>query len=309
MLGTTRVGSTSGQLQSGVLGEDLSTGGMSMGVTGSSTSGTGVFGMVSASSPVSATGVFGVDQSTAPGNYGVYGTSINGYAGYFAGNVTVTGILSASAKDFKIDHPLDPANKFLYHSSVESSEMMNIYSGNVITDAQGEATVSLPDWFEVLNTDFRYQLTVIGQFAQAIVSHKISNHQFQIKTNAPNVEVSWQVTAVRQDAYARAHPLITEVAKTGDERGRYLHPVEHGVPKSLGIDEARMAKLHLPKLPEMPKLPLRASLPVLPKLVVPKVVAPKVVIPKLVMPNIPKPPALPQTKPGTKQVAPTKPQE
>jgi len=26
---------------------------------------------------------------------------------------------------------------------------------------------SLPDWFEAENTDFRYQLTVVGQFAQA----------------------------------------------------------------------------------------------------------------------------------------------
>ena len=80
-----------------------------------------------------------------------------------------------AVKDFKIDHPLDPANKYLLHASVESSEMMNIYTGNVTTDGQGEAMVHLPDWFEVLNTDFRYQLTVIGQFAQAIVAREIQN--------------------------------------------------------------------------------------------------------------------------------------
>ena len=50
--------------------------------------------------------------------------------------------------------------------------MMNIYNGNVITDANGEAVVALPEWFEALNRDFRYQLTVIGQFAQAIVAEK-----------------------------------------------------------------------------------------------------------------------------------------
>jgi hypothetical protein len=90
---------------------------------------------------------------------------------------------------------------------------MNIYTGNVTTDTRGEATVQLPKWFEVLNADFRYQLTVIGQFAQAIVASKIQNHQFTIRTNAPNVEVSWQVTSVRRDAYAKAHPLVVEAEK------------------------------------------------------------------------------------------------
>ena len=42
--------------------------------------------------------------------------------------------------------------------------MMNIYNGNVTTNARGLATVVLPDYFEGLNGEFRYQLTVIGQF-------------------------------------------------------------------------------------------------------------------------------------------------
>ena len=52
---------------------------------------------------------------------------------------------SQGVKDFKIDHPLDPANKYLvYTPPVESSEMMNIYTGNITTDGQGQATVQLP---------------------------------------------------------------------------------------------------------------------------------------------------------------------
>jgi hypothetical protein len=98
------------------------------------------------------------------------------------GNLHLSGVVEAAAKDFKIDHPLDPANKYLVHTSVESSEMMNIYTGNITTDAHGDATVQLPEWFEALNTDFRYQLTVIGQFAQAIVAREIQNHQFAIRT-------------------------------------------------------------------------------------------------------------------------------
>ncbi len=72
------------------------------------------------------------------------------------------GTLSGSDKQFKIDHPLDPANKYLSHASVESSDMKNIYDGVVTLDSNGAATVTLPDWFEALNQDFRYQLTAIG---------------------------------------------------------------------------------------------------------------------------------------------------
>jgi hypothetical protein len=41
-----------------------------------------------------------------------------------------------------------------------------------------------------LNRDFRYQLTVIGTFAQAIVVTEIANGSFSIKTDKPNVKVS-----------------------------------------------------------------------------------------------------------------------
>lgn len=161
------------------------------------------------------------------------------YAGYFAGNVTVEGTLTASTKDFKIDDPLDPANKYLYHASVESSEMKNIYDGTITTDAQGDATVQLPAWFEAVNTDFRYQLTVLGQFAQAIVSGEVNNHQFSIKTDKPNVKVSWQITGVRQDAYAKANPLVVEQEKDARARGHYIHPELFGAPEQQSIDWAR----------------------------------------------------------------------
>jgi hypothetical protein len=155
-----------------------------------------------------------------------------GLAADFEGDVFVDGTLSANVKDFKIDHPLDPANKYLVHASVESSEMMNIYSGNVTTDELGLATVTLPDWFQAENTDFRYQLTVVDErFAQAVISKKIASNQFTIHTNATNVLVSWQITAVRQDAYAKAHPMVVEQLKGDKERGFYQHPELYGQPK------------------------------------------------------------------------------
>jgi len=161
------------------------------------------------------------------------------YAGYFVGNVLITGNMSAGSKNFKIDHPQDPENKYLVHASVESSEMMNIYTGNVTTDGEGSATVRLPKWFESLNGDFRYQLTAIGQFAQAIVADEIKHNQFRIRTDKPNVKVSWQVTAVRHDAYAKAHPMVVEEAKEAKLRGFYIHPELYGAPADKQIDRAR----------------------------------------------------------------------
>lgn len=141
-----------------------------------------------------------------------------------SGNLSVTGHLSKGSGSFKIDHPLDPLNKFLYHSFVESPEMKNIYDGTVITDSKGNAIVELPPYFEALNKDFRYQLTCIGVFAQAIIYSEIKNNSFRIRTNKPNIKVSWQVTGIRNDAYAKKHRIIPEVEKEAGEKGKYLYP-------------------------------------------------------------------------------------
>jgi hypothetical protein len=253
----------------GVGGQSISNDGMhgisntGTGVSGHSTSGTGVLGTSDSGDAVagistssygvagysttneavhgqsnSGTGVFGYSTT----GYGVYGSS-SGWAGYFQGNVNVTGALSAGVKDFKIDDPLDPANKYLYHTSVESPDMMDIYNGNVTTDANGEALVSMPAYFEALNRDYRYQLTVIGQFAQAIVAEKIKDNHFVIKTDKPNVEVSWQVTGIRQDGYANAHRTLVEAEKPAGEKGKYLYPTELGQPASLGVDYEQQQKM------------------------------------------------------------------
>ena len=165
------------------------------------------------------------------------------HAAYFGGDVTVSGSLSKAGGSFKIDHPLDPANKYLSHSFVESPDMMNVYNGNIVTDGNGTATVSLPDWFESLNRDFRYQLTVIGQFAQAIVQSEIAGNQFTIRTDKPNVKVSWQVTGIRQDPWANAHRIPIEEEKSEKTRGFYLHPQLYGQPNEKSVDWAERPEL------------------------------------------------------------------
>ena len=184
-------------------------------------------------------GVYGEASGGTGTNIGIYGEASGGtstWAGYFQGNVNVTGTLSKGGGSFKIDHPLDPTNKYLYHSFVESPDMMNIYNGNIITDGTGYATITMPNWFEALNQDFRYQLTVIGDFAQAIISQEIQNNQFIIRTDKPNVKVSWQVTGIRHDKFAEKNRIPVEENKTGKEVGKYLHPEAYGVSESLGVN-------------------------------------------------------------------------
>ncbi len=171
------------------------------------------------------------------------GGATPGLAGQFLGDVEVSGNLSKGGGSFKIDHPLDPTNKYLYHSFVESPDMMNVYNGNITTDANGDAIVTLPDYFESLNRDFRYQLTVIGQFAQAIVASKVNGNRFAIKTNQPGVEVSWQVTGIRQDAYANKHRIQVEELKSERERGYFLHPQAFDQPEERSIEWARDPEL------------------------------------------------------------------
>ena len=152
-----------------------------------------------------------------------------GYAGFFVGNVLVQGTLSKSAGSFIIDHPLDPANRTLSHAFVESPDMMNVYNGNVMLDASGEAWVELPEWFEALNSDYRYQLTCIGAFAPVYVASEIEGNRFKIGGGTSGLKVSWQVTGIRRDAYAERYRIPVE--KDKDRPGTYLCPECFGVSK------------------------------------------------------------------------------
>lgn len=238
-----------------------STTGTGVGISGTSTSGFGIFGTGS----TSRAGVIGSTAATATylGGSGVagfsdaaYGTSgvsntgmaVLGYSngtawgGYFVGNVlttgslTVNGTLSKAAGTFKIDHPLDPENKYLYHSFVESPDMMNIYNGMIILDADGTAEVELPAWFESLNREFRYQLTAIGSPGPNLyIAEKIHGNRFRIAGGMPGQEVSWEVTGIRHDRYAERYRVQVEVEKAPADRGKYLHPELYSQPRAAGI--------------------------------------------------------------------------
>jgi hypothetical protein len=145
------------------------------------------------------------------------------------GNLNVDGTLTKDAGAFRIDHPLDPENRWLSHSFVESPDMMNVYNGNAKLGAGGRAVVTMPEWFEALNRDFRYQLTPIGAPGPDLhVAKQIAENRFEIAGGAPGMLVSWQVTGVRRDAYANAHRIAVEEEKSLAERGTTSHPELYG---------------------------------------------------------------------------------
>ena len=221
-----------------VRGQILATTGQSVGVFGATNSSdayaAGVFGQ--ATNAGAAKAIWG--YALAANTYAIYGhgAGAGSYAGYFQGRVHVNGTLSKSAGSFKIDHPLDPANKYLSHSFVESPDMMNIYDGNVTLDANGEANVTLPNWFEALNKDFRYQLTAIGKPSPNIyIAQEIAGNNFRIAGGAPGGKISWLVTGVRHDAYANANRIPVEEPKPVNERGTYLNPQAFGKSSQQGV--------------------------------------------------------------------------
>jgi len=226
-------GSAGGQARA-VLGINTSQSGGGVGVLGiHQSSGTGVGG-----NSASGVGVFGTSAGNSEDGIGVYGSNSHnaGYAGYFFGNVGITGICTGCAGPVRIDHPLDPANRYLYHSSVESPDMKNIYDGVVVLDGSGSAVISMPDYFEALNQDFRYQLSAIGApMPNLYVAQKVNGNVFRIAGGVAGMEVSWQVTGIRHDPYSVQNPVAVEQDKADADRGMYVHPEAYDQPDSLQI--------------------------------------------------------------------------
>jgi hypothetical protein len=237
------------------------------GISGSSSSGNGVFGgSVSGTGVQALSGGFGVVGESLGGAFvagvhgtstnafgvwgfstnssGVYGSSTNGNAGYFQGNVTINGTCSGCFGPSRVDHPLDPENRYLLHLPVQSDDYTNVYNGNVVLDAEGAAWVEMPEWFSAINSDFRYQLTGIGAPAPNLhIAREIEQNRFKIAGGAPGMKVSWQVTATRSDAFAEQNRVPVEQAKPAGEQGLYLNPELYGQPESKGIGYEAMRRM------------------------------------------------------------------
>lgn len=171
--------------------------------------------------------------------YGFRGNAASSNSGDEYGVYSLNNMGGVGLKSFRIDHPDDPANKYLVHYSSEGPDPMNHYSGTVTTDGKGFAWVELPSYYASVNKSPRYILTVIDNsddFVLAKITDEIEENRFRIRTSKPGVKVSWVVMAERNDLWVKAHPPQAEVDKTGTERGRYQRPELYGLPREMGME-------------------------------------------------------------------------
>ncbi len=197
----------------------------------------GVLGHVNVAigSTVDAKGVVGRSVTTGAGfGYGVYGEG-NWYGLYTPDDSGAGGV-----KTFLIDHPLDPENKLLRHYSVESNEVLNMYRGVMVFDANGNAKVQLPNYFTAININYSYQLSAIGQpMPNMYVKTEIDNNgSFVISGGAAGAKVSWTVHANRNDRYMQKYPekAIPELDKKQGQKGKYMQPKIWDKSEEMGIN-------------------------------------------------------------------------
>lgn len=148
-------------------------------------------------------------------------SAFNGMAATASAQTRV-GVISKVSGTFTIDHPLDPTNKILNHYFVESPEMVLIYRGAAVLDANGRAAVSLPEYFDALNENPMVQLTGVGTF-EVYVAEEVKGNRFVIG-GKPGARVYWTVTGGRKDPSAEITKILmpVEQPKEGSLAGRSL---------------------------------------------------------------------------------------
>jgi len=206
---------------------------------------TGVLGQYTGTTNTDASGLYGYCDPNDNYGYGVKG--VGGYRGVFGqandgnagvygsdGGTSTYGVYSngdmgaSGTKSFAIDHPLDPKNKILKHFSIESNEILNVYRGNVILNAEGKAIVQLPNYFNTINKNFSYQLTPVGAASPNIYISKEINEfgQFTIAGGQSGQKISWYIFAERNDPYLQQYPekRQVEITKNEKDKGTYIRP-------------------------------------------------------------------------------------
>jgi hypothetical protein len=250
----------------GVIGKSAGT---APGVIGESANGNGVVGagagLPSFLAPNTGAGVLGISKSgaaveawsfsdgTLPAVEAFGGKivalggvgAIGSLAGSFIGEVFILGDLKVigGKKQFVIDHPLDPERRYLQHAAVESAELKTFYDGTATLNNAGTAMVELPGWFGALNGELCYSLTAIGGPAPDLhIAAEFDGTGFTIAGGRPGGRVCWQITGIRQDPSARAHPLVVEEDKPAQDIGRFADPAAADRSQADGLQWA--AELH-----------------------------------------------------------------
>jgi hypothetical protein len=236
-----------GQLGTADYGVQGSNGGGNWGALG--TSEYGVYGVSSGGEYGSLGGTVGAYGSDPSGNvgrlggssYGVYGYAPSGDAAWFNGDVYVSGDINKAACSFLIDHPLDPENKLLRHTCVESPEYLLVYRGRVRLDNRGEVVVAMPEYFGALADEEQatVTLTAVGKPFLTGYDWNADGRSFTAYGD-PGREISWVVYADRDDPVVRQLARPVEEEKGPDnkycDRGKLLHPAAYGYPETMGRD-------------------------------------------------------------------------
>jgi hypothetical protein len=173
------------------------------GVIGASESKYGVFGFSNDDA-----GVYG--RST--NNIGVYGEAANNYAGYFKGNVFVTGTLTATAKSAVVKFP-DGSHRVLH--CIESPEhWFEDFGSDRLRD--GRATVKLDaDFAKVVTRDYRVLLTPEGD-CKGLYVHSKDATSFEVRElqgGTSSVRFSYRIAGRRKDL--QAHKRFAKIDMSG----------------------------------------------------------------------------------------------
>ncbi len=156
------------------------------------------------------------------------------------GDMHITGSLSKGAGSFLIDHPLDPLNKTLRHSFVESPENLCLYRGKIKLDSQGRATVEMPAYFPALTKEDEatVNLTAIGTQPFLLSFQWNQEHTAFTIFGSPDAEAAYLVLADRDDPviYQLRQPVEQEKGNGNFEKEQLLYPQAYGYPKTMGFD-------------------------------------------------------------------------
>jgi hypothetical protein len=188
----------------------------------------------------------GAGSGTKCGVYAEASGSGTLWAGYFSGNVEITGSHGFGNGFFLIDHPLDPQNKTLRQNLVESPENLYLYRGKVKLNSSGEGKVAMPSYFKALTkeTEATVTLTSIGR---PFNSGYEWNGDCTVFTayGEPNREVSYIVMADRDDPVIRqlSKPVEQEKGNGNFTKGKLLYPKAYGYPEEMGEDYERQQEL------------------------------------------------------------------
>ena len=115
------------------------------------------------------------------------------------GDIDDAGTITATTKNFQIDHPLYD-DKELVHGSLEGPENGVYYRGKGKLE-NGETVIELPEYFEELTRQMgrTVQLTAKGKEPFMLSYEEIEDGRFKVFGTAESGEFAWTVMAERAD--------------------------------------------------------------------------------------------------------------